>query len=33
VETSLREKLGNRDLEMLKSLRFVEQPKPTEAKK
>jgi hypothetical protein len=33
VETSLREKLGNRDLEMLKSLRFVEQPKPTEARK
>jgi hypothetical protein len=33
VETALREKLGNRDLEMLKSLRFVDQPKPTEARK
>ena len=33
VETALREKLGNRDLEMLKSLRFVEQPKPTEPKR
>jgi hypothetical protein len=33
VETSLREKLGGRDLEMLKSLRFVEPTKtPTAAK-
>ena len=28
VETALRERLGNRDLQMLKSLRFLETPKP-----
>jgi hypothetical protein len=33
IETALREKLGNRDLEMLKSLRFVEPPKPPTAAK
>jgi hypothetical protein len=32
VETALREKLGSRDLEMLKSLRFLETPKPTPAR-
>lgn len=33
VETALREKLGNRDLEMLKSLKFVDQPRPATAAK
>ena len=30
VETSLRDRLGGRDLQMLKSLRFLEAPKTPE---